>query len=992
MKPLFHKPIFTLVFHTPIPGRKLLQVAHLSTATSLSSHHSPYQHRRNEEDVRNVKVSVWWDFENCALPSGVNVFRVAYSITAAVRASGIKGPIQITAFGDVVQLPRANQEALSSTGINLTHIPSGGKSSAERSLLVDLMYWVSQNPPPAHLFLISGDTGFAGVLHRLRMNNYNILLATPENTSSSLTSAASIMWQWNALLRGEDLTGKHFNHPPDGPYGSWYGHFKAPLEDPFAVMESLQSKDPSSDSDSDLKPRPIPKAVMKYIRHILSLNPQGILITDLRAELSKSSLSIDKDFYGYKKFSRFLLSMPHILKLQPSGSQFLVLGVVSKSPAQNECGSVGIAVDPIAIVTESESVMSKNNIRSSSSESSNRIVLPSPYSVPKVDTPSQKVQAPTTKVQCTLPKVQSSALEQPATNTIHEPPPSGVKVKKCEATESQLHTTEDSSSPVQSQGIFRGFQKWWYGSEEKNSNSSDEIIPAEPPIKESDVKSASQSENITSSVPSLRSRDEKNMEEKYAAESQSVVDKSSRETGFFSKIKSWFRTWKSPPLQDNTNLLSGKNETEDKAGPETHKVFSKDSFWKDMEAFLDTKQGSTLVLQSRTRLEMSQNLKDCGPSCIRSLCESDLLRLVELLITDKRWVEERIHKTFPFKVSRPAMKAMVSNASSNSSTGLSSLFQPTNPPTTNSSKLQEHNGENKKHQNPPLSGSVPEPVSEEGSFGKKKSRNDTLTDCMKLVQYVVKEYPEGYNLGSFRKLFLETHGYSLDVQKLGYPKLVNLLNIMPGIRIESNHIIPAAHELDYKESSSESQDSKPLMDVSRKKVDDGVVVVDYSQWADELGPISTKKNKKKNEMEYEPLSDDDFSDLDEEKKMKAEKCSGGKDRVNKAEEESSLLQILDSWYGRKEENSDGDGGVIECSASKLPPPPQTSAPLPHPSNTDTITVSKNSSGGKRGCKMGLKSYSFVSDHQPGDCKDGLIDGILSSLNKSGDKSVAAPKT
>lgn len=72
-----------------------------------------------------MKVSVWWDFENCSPPAGVNVFKIAQSITAAIRANGIKGPINITAFGDVLQLSRMNQEALSSTGINLAHIPNG---------------------------------------------------------------------------------------------------------------------------------------------------------------------------------------------------------------------------------------------------------------------------------------------------------------------------------------------------------------------------------------------------------------------------------------------------------------------------------------------------------------------------------------------------------------------------------------------------------------------------------------------------------------------------------------------------------------------------------------------------------------------------------------------------------------------------------------------------------------------------------------------------
>ena len=58
------------------------------------------------------------------VPSGVNVFRVAQAITTALRGNGIKGPVQITAFGAVLQLSWANQEALSSTGINFAHIPN----------------------------------------------------------------------------------------------------------------------------------------------------------------------------------------------------------------------------------------------------------------------------------------------------------------------------------------------------------------------------------------------------------------------------------------------------------------------------------------------------------------------------------------------------------------------------------------------------------------------------------------------------------------------------------------------------------------------------------------------------------------------------------------------------------------------------------------------------------------------------------------------------
>ena len=53
------------------------------------------------------------------------MFKIAHMITAAVRANGIKGPVQITAFGNILQLSRTNQEALPSTGINIAHVPNG---------------------------------------------------------------------------------------------------------------------------------------------------------------------------------------------------------------------------------------------------------------------------------------------------------------------------------------------------------------------------------------------------------------------------------------------------------------------------------------------------------------------------------------------------------------------------------------------------------------------------------------------------------------------------------------------------------------------------------------------------------------------------------------------------------------------------------------------------------------------------------------------------
>ena len=66
---------------------------------------------------------MWWDYDNCALPSGVNAYQIARRILSALRSSGIRGPVSINAFGDMRKMSRSTQEALVSTGICLTHVP-----------------------------------------------------------------------------------------------------------------------------------------------------------------------------------------------------------------------------------------------------------------------------------------------------------------------------------------------------------------------------------------------------------------------------------------------------------------------------------------------------------------------------------------------------------------------------------------------------------------------------------------------------------------------------------------------------------------------------------------------------------------------------------------------------------------------------------------------------------------------------------------------------
>ena len=62
---------------------------------------------------------------SCPVPNDVNPLKAAPAITQAVRANGIKGPIDINAFGDFNFLSERLLDALGSSDIPVTHFPRG---------------------------------------------------------------------------------------------------------------------------------------------------------------------------------------------------------------------------------------------------------------------------------------------------------------------------------------------------------------------------------------------------------------------------------------------------------------------------------------------------------------------------------------------------------------------------------------------------------------------------------------------------------------------------------------------------------------------------------------------------------------------------------------------------------------------------------------------------------------------------------------------------
>jgi hypothetical protein len=91
--------------------------------------HRSYQHHQQQqvedewEESKAVKVTVWWDFQRCRLPSRADPRCLVPRLTAALRRAGIRGPVDVTAFGDVTRIPTDDREALADTGVSLSHVP-----------------------------------------------------------------------------------------------------------------------------------------------------------------------------------------------------------------------------------------------------------------------------------------------------------------------------------------------------------------------------------------------------------------------------------------------------------------------------------------------------------------------------------------------------------------------------------------------------------------------------------------------------------------------------------------------------------------------------------------------------------------------------------------------------------------------------------------------------------------------------------------------------
>ena len=383
------------------------------------------------------------------------------------------------------------------------------------------------------------------------MNNYNILLAGGEATPGALCCAATIMWHWNSLAKGENLSGRHFNYPPDGSHGSWYGHFKGSLENPFPETDQIEISQSEKPLEPEAEPRPchIPKALGNAIRQVLDSHPEGISISELRSELKRNNIVVDKDYFGHKKFSHLLLSMPSILRFRfsPGDPQPLVHGVHQSQVTNNP----------------------------------HPILKPIPRDDGKSFTVPLKVEEKHIAAgECLLHKGTD-----------------GNVVTSC---------NEDNKKSVESLSIKQEVTAITNGILGRLWNKLSEMSVNKTKI----TGNIDASHSFSSFGKSfIQPKKEESKKEKKDSGSDSEKDENSQKSGFLTQVFNWlgFRKASSRDFEEHQNAEhSGEGPSSlPIIHPESHNLFLKSHFWDSMESFLGTSKGSDLVSKSKTRYSLS---------------------------------------------------------------------------------------------------------------------------------------------------------------------------------------------------------------------------------------------------------------------------------------------------------------------------------------------------------------------------------------------------
>ncbi|KAG6891030.1 hypothetical protein C0992_010692 [Termitomyces sp. T32_za158] len=154
-------------------------------------------------------VAIFWDYENCAAATQYTGYEIVKRIRHVAHCFGT-----IKSFKAYLELsdPAVSSKSLvlrselQSSGVSLTDCPHNGrKDVADKMILVDMLAYAIDNPPPSTIILISGDRDFAYAVSILRLRRYRVVIISLPGVHTSLKTQASIFLDWNNDVLGADV-------------------------------------------------------------------------------------------------------------------------------------------------------------------------------------------------------------------------------------------------------------------------------------------------------------------------------------------------------------------------------------------------------------------------------------------------------------------------------------------------------------------------------------------------------------------------------------------------------------------------------------------------------------------------------------------------------------------------------------------------------------------------------------------------------------------
>ncbi|KAL6309112.1 NYN domain-containing protein [Sparassis latifolia] len=145
------------------------------------------------------KVAIFWDYENCALPTNTPGFLAVNNIRRLAHQYG--SVISFKAYLELPEQPSSRsvtlRSELQSCGVSLIDCPHNGrKDVADKMILVDMLTYAIDNSAPATIILISGDRDFVYAVSVLGLRRYRVILLSPVAAHVSLKAQAAEVFDW----------------------------------------------------------------------------------------------------------------------------------------------------------------------------------------------------------------------------------------------------------------------------------------------------------------------------------------------------------------------------------------------------------------------------------------------------------------------------------------------------------------------------------------------------------------------------------------------------------------------------------------------------------------------------------------------------------------------------------------------------------------------------------------------------------------------------